>query len=81
MWFFCFKVLRTCFSLADILFSYVVPVVFVVLIAIVAIIIAGVFVWKNRKLRYQNYRLVKEAGQVGPALLEYLTRRYFVYDV
>lgn len=43
--------------------NYVVPVVIVVLIAVVALAVAGVFYWKNRQLKYQNYRLVKEAGQ------------------
>lgn len=43
--------------------NYMVPVIIVILIALVALAVAGVFFWKNRQLRYQNYRLVKEAGQ------------------
>jgi len=38
-------------------------IIFIVLLAVGASVVAIVFYWKNRKLRYQNYRLVKEAGQ------------------
>lgn len=43
--------------------KYVAPVVIIVIIALSALVTAGVFYWKNRQLRYQNYRLVKESGQ------------------